>query len=127
ILGGQGREDQEDSQGRDGASEKSSRPVLHVPEALHRSIGAPSMRALLLGAGGLVLLALVYRLGAASIASTLARITWWQFGLVCALHGLNVAADTGGWKYAIARDGVPFHKLLAARCAGDAMNVLTAV
>ena len=86
-----------------------------------------TLRLVLLAGGVLLLLVLVYRLGAESIASALSRITWWQFALVCLLQGLNVAVDACGWRYALARDRAPFRKLLAARFAGDAVNVLTAV
>jgi uncharacterized membrane protein YbhN (UPF0104 family) len=81
----------------------------------------------LLIAGALVLLGLVYRLGAESVAAALTRVTWWQFLLVCLIHGVNVALDTYGWRYALTTDRASFRKLLAARCAGDAANVLTAV
>src|SRR2546428_3158990 len=89
--------------------------------------GRTALRIVLLAAGALALLALVYRLGAESVASALARVPWWQFGLVCLLQGLSLAADAYGWRYVLARDRAPFHRLLAARCAGDAVNVLTAV
>ena len=81
----------------------------------------------LLAAGALVLLVLVYRLGVGDIASALTRVAWWQFVLICVLQGLNVAVDTYGWRCVLARDRAPFRRLLAARCAGDAANVLTAV
>lgn len=83
---------------------------------------------IILLAGGVVgLLALVYHLGAGSIASVLAAITWWQFLLICAVHGASVVADTFGWRFTFAGDRPPFHRLLAARCAGEAVNVLTAL
>jgi len=85
-----------------------------------------NFRSFLLALGAIVLVVLVYRLGADSVASALTRVTWWQFALICLVHGLNVALDTYGWRYALAHP-TPFRSLLAARCAGDAANVLTAV
>ncbi len=81
----------------------------------------------LLAAGAALLLVLVYRLGAADIAAPMRCIAWWQFALVCLLQGVNVAVDTYGWQCVLARDRTTFRRLLAARCAGDAANVLTAV
>src|SRR5207249_2730144 len=84
-------------------------------------------RTILVAAGALGLLALVYCFGAASIAAVLTHVTWWQFVLICLVHSLNVVVDSYGWRYAIAGDGAPFHRLVAARCAGDAVNAVTAV
>src|SRR5438034_5572604 len=84
-------------------------------------------RTILVAAGALGLLALVYCFGAASIAAVLTHVTWWQFVLICLVHSLNVVVDSYGWRYAIAGDGAPFHRLVAARCAGDAVNAITAV
>src|SRR5437867_1985347 len=77
-------------------------------------------RTILFAAGALGLLALVYYFGAESIASALTHVSWWQFLLICLVH-------SHGWRYAIAGDGAPFHRLVAARCAGDAVNAVTAV
>ncbi len=85
-----------------------------------------TVRIILLAAGAVGLLALAYRLGAGSIAAALARIAWWQFGLLCVIHGIGTVIDVAGWRFAFAHDRVPFAKLLAARCAGDAVNVLSA-
>jgi uncharacterized membrane protein YbhN (UPF0104 family) len=82
---------------------------------------------LLLAAGAVLLLVLVYRLGAADVAGAMSRIAWWQFALICLLQGVNVAIDTYGWQCVLGRDRASFRRLLAARCAGDAANVLTAV
>ena len=77
-------------------------------------------------AGGLVVFA--YLGGTESLVSALTRITWWQFLLVCAVYGVGVIADTLGWRYALGRDQSPrFLRLLAAKCAGEAVNVLTAL
>jgi uncharacterized protein (TIRG00374 family) len=88
------------------------------------------LRTILFVGGGLGLLVLVYYLGADAVASALRHITWWQFFLICIVHTLNVAVDSWGWRYALTRHGAdraPFWRLMAARCAGDAVNVLTAV
>jgi membrane protein DedA with SNARE-associated domain len=72
------------------------------------------------GVGGLIVFA--YLGGAESLASALTRITWWQFLLVCAVYGVGVIADTLGWRYALGRDQTPrFLRLLAAKCAGEAV------
>ena len=77
---------------------------------------------------GIALLAwLVARFGAGAIASSLAQVTWWQLALICLVYGLSMTADTMGWRYAFAGNRVPFHRLLAARIAGEAINVVTAV
>jgi uncharacterized protein (TIRG00374 family) len=82
----------------------------------------------LIGAGGLGLLVFVHHLDASSIAHTVARITWWQFVLICVVHGVSVLADTLGWRYTLVHgQPLPFHRLLAVKCAGDALNVLTAL
>ncbi|MGH7334826.1 MAG: flippase-like domain-containing protein [Candidatus Rokuibacteriota bacterium] len=91
------------------------------------TMGVRALRIILLTAGVLGLVALVYLLDAQSIASALARITWWQFALVCVVHGISMAIDTVAWRYTLLGESPPFHKLLAAKCAGEAVNVLTAL
>lgn len=87
-----------------------------------------ALRIVLLAGGVLGVLALVYYLGAGSIASALTRITWWLFVLVCLVYGLNLTVDTIAWRYTLARDRpAPFHKLMAARCAAEAVGVLSAL
>jgi uncharacterized protein (TIRG00374 family) len=85
------------------------------------------VRLLLLAGGALGLLALVFHLGAGSVASALTRIAWWQFVLVCLVYGVNAMVDTLGWRYTLRRNRVSFPKLLAARAAGEAVNALTIV
>jgi uncharacterized membrane protein YbhN (UPF0104 family) len=81
-----------------------------------------------IGGGGLGLLALVHHLGAGFIVQTVAQVTWWQFVLICVVHGVSVLADTLGWRYTLAHgQPLPFHRLLAVKCAGDALNVVTAL
>jgi glycosyltransferase 2 family protein len=83
---------------------------------------------LLVAAGAIALAAFTYVTGAESLLSALTRITWWQFVLVCAVYGAGVIADTLGWRYTLGRDRVPrFLSLLAAKCAGEAVNVVTAL
>ncbi|HEY3065189.1 MAG TPA: lysylphosphatidylglycerol synthase transmembrane domain-containing protein [Methylomirabilota bacterium] len=80
---------------------------------------------LLAGLGGLVFL--VVRIGPASLAAAFAQVRWWQFLLVCLPYGLIMVVDTLGWRYAFRYDRAPFHRLLGARMAGDALNVATAL
>jgi uncharacterized membrane protein YbhN (UPF0104 family) len=79
----------------------------------------------LLGTGGLAFL--IARIGPDALAAAFAEIRWWQFVLVCLPYGLIMVVDTLGWRYAFARVAAPFHRLLGARLAGDAVNVVTAM
>lgn len=79
----------------------------------------------LLGIGGLAFL--IARIGPDAVAAAFAELRWWQFLLVCIPYGLIMVVDTLGWRYAFARDAAPFHRLLGARLAGDAVNVVTAM
>jgi uncharacterized protein (TIRG00374 family) len=79
----------------------------------------------LAGLGGLVFL--VVRIGPESLEAAFAQLRWWQFLLVCVPYGLIMVVDTLGWRYAFRRDRAPFHRLLGARMAGDALNVATAL
>jgi uncharacterized protein (TIRG00374 family) len=85
------------------------------------------LRLALLAAGIALLAALVARVGIPSIAEAVARVTWWQFALLCVPHGAVMAVDTLGWRFAFGRDRTPFVALLGARIAGDALNLVTAV
>jgi len=85
------------------------------------------LRTVLLVVGAVLLVWLVVRFGAGAIASSLARVTGWQLALICLVHGLTMVIDTLGWRYAFAGDRVPFHRLLAARIAGEAVNVVSVV
>ena len=77
--------------------------------------------------GVLALVLLVRHFGLDSIASGLARIAWWQFALVCLVYGISMVLDTFGWRYTLVGDRPSFAKLLAARSAGQAVNLITAV
>ena len=85
------------------------------------------LKPVLLVAGLVLVGVLVYRVGAGPIVETLARLTWWQFALVCLPYGLISAVDTLGWRFAFTRDRAPFHRLFGARLAGEALNLVTAV
>ncbi len=89
--------------------------------------GAGALQLILLPGGVLGLLALVYYLGAGSLAAALNRITWGQFVLVCVVHGVSVLVDTLGWRYTLVANRPSFHRLLAAKSAGEAVNVLSAL
>jgi len=83
------------------------------------------IRVLLFGGGAAVLIWLVLHVGPSAIAESITRVTGWQFALICLAHGLAMAVDTVGWRYAFTRDRVPFLRLLAARTAGEAINLVT--
>ncbi|HEY7141984.1 MAG TPA: lysylphosphatidylglycerol synthase transmembrane domain-containing protein [Methylomirabilota bacterium] len=78
--------------------------------------------------GGLLAVGLLIRhFGLASLTDALTRIAWWQFLLVCLVYGITMVLDTLGWRYTLVADQPPFVRLLAARCAGQAVNVITAL
>jgi uncharacterized protein (TIRG00374 family) len=86
-----------------------------------------AIRAVLL-VGGLVVLAfLVARVGIESVMSVLSRLTWWQLVLICLPYGLIMAVDTLGWRYAFISKPPPYLRMLAARTAGEAVNIVTAL
>ena len=91
----------------------------------HPSMGV--LRKVLLVGGALALVLMVRHFGLDSIASALTRIPWWQFALACLIYGITMTLDTLGWRYTFIGDRPPFAKLLAARCAGQAVNLITAV
>jgi uncharacterized protein (TIRG00374 family) len=68
---------------------------------------------------------LVVRIGAGAIVSSLSRLTWWQFVLVCLPLGVSMAVDTLGWRYAFAGEPPPYARMLVARITGEAVNVVT--
>jgi uncharacterized protein (TIRG00374 family) len=78
--------------------------------------------------GGVAILAfLVARVGADALVSVLSRLAWWQFVLVCLPYGFIMAVDTLGWRYAFAGKPPPYLRMLAARTAGEALNIVTAL
>jgi glycosyltransferase 2 family protein len=86
-----------------------------------------ALRAMLL-IGGLAILAfLVVRIGADAVGAVLNRLAWWRFLLVCVPYGMTMAVDTLGWRYAFADTPAPYPRMLAARVAGEAVNIVTAL
>lgn len=47
--------------------------------------------------------------------------------LVCLPYGLIMGVDTLGWRYAFEGKPAPYPRLLAARTAGEALNIVTAL
>jgi hypothetical protein len=74
-----------------------------------------------------IVIALIVRVGSDEALTAAARALGWRSLLVCLPFGLIMAVDTLGWRYAFAYDRVPFLRLVAARVAGEAVNVMTAV
>jgi uncharacterized membrane protein YbhN (UPF0104 family) len=85
------------------------------------------LRTALLAGGVLALILLIRHFGLASITAALTRVTWWQLALICLVHGVTVVLDTVGWRFTMVSARPPFFRLLAARCAGQAVNVVTAL
>ena len=66
--------------------------------------------------------------GLDAISSALRRISWADLALICLVYGVSLVLDTLGWRYTLVTTRPPpFTRLLAARCAGQAVNVVTAV
>jgi uncharacterized protein (TIRG00374 family) len=86
-----------------------------------------ALRAALFVSGITVLAYLVFRVGADPLLSVLGRLAWWQFVLVCLPYGFIMAVDTLGWRYAFAGKPPPYLRMLAARTAGEALNIATAL
>jgi glycosyltransferase 2 family protein len=99
--------------------------VPGTPLAVER--GVRHLRLVLLVAGLATLVGLIHHVGPEAVALGLARIAWWEFALICAMHGVSVIIDTLGWSYTFAGDRPAFHRLLATLCAGEAVNVVTAL
>ena len=70
---------------------------------------------------------LIVRVGSDEALIDAARGLRWRALLVCLPFGLIMAVDTLGWRYAFAYDRVPFLRLMAARVAGEAVNIVTAM
>jgi len=86
-----------------------------------------ALKAVFLVLGVALLGVLLYRVGAEPILETIRRLAWWKFVLVCLPYVAVTAADTLGWRFAFAEDRAPFARLLGARLAGEALNVVTAL
>jgi len=86
-----------------------------------------AFRSLSVAIGLAILAILVALVGKDETLAATARALGWQSLLVCLPFALIMAVDTLGWRYAFAYDRVPFLRLMAARVAGEAVNVMTAV
>jgi glycosyltransferase 2 family protein len=84
-------------------------------------------RSLVTLAGLAIVAILIVRVGSDEALIQAARGLGWRSLLVCVPFGLIMVVDTLGWRYAFAYDRVPFLRLVAARVAGEAVNVMTAV
>lgn len=83
------------------------------------------IRSLLLALGTALCLVLLWRTGPTAVLSTIGRLSW-RLPLLLAFPAfLMVACDTLGWRFAFHNDRVPFPRLLAARLAGEAVNLTT--
>ena len=74
-----------------------------------------------------MMVVLIARVGSDEALAAAARALGWRSILVCLPFALIMAVDTLGWRYAFAYDRVPFLRLVLARTAGEAVNVMTAV
>jgi len=84
-------------------------------------------RSLATVAGLAIMVILIVRVGSDEALTATARALGWRSLLVCLPFALIMSVDTLGWRYAFAYDRVPFLRLVAARIAGEAVNVMTAV
>ncbi len=77
-------------------------------------------------AGGLLFVWLLFRIGPSVLLANL-RLVGWKLAIVVALGAVTLFFDTLGWRFTIAPDlrKVPFHRLAAMRLAGDAVNYVT--
>src|SRR5262245_25963057 len=105
------------------------------PSVLTRRPLAPSLlfhasvrvfRSLATLAGLAIMAILIVRVGSDDTLRQAARGLGWRSLPVCLPFGLIMAVDTLGWRYAFAYDRVPFLRLVAARMAGEAVNIMTA-
>jgi len=83
-------------------------------------------RSLATVAGLAIVVILIVRVGSDEALTATARGLGWRSLLVCLPFALIMAVDTLGWRYAFAYDRVPYLRLVAARIAGEAVNVMTA-
>jgi len=86
-----------------------------------------AFRSLATIAGLAIIVVLVVRVGSEEALVSAARALGWRSLLVCLPFAAIMAVDTLGWRYAFSYDRVPFLRLIAARVAGEAVNVMTAV
>jgi hypothetical protein len=108
--------------------ERPSRPAYAAAaEQSTRRRRVTRARSILLAAGGAAgLVVLAYVAGGEALVAALGPITWWQFAVVCAVYGTSVIVDTLAWRFAFGRGQAPqFLRLPIAKCAGEAVNVIT--
>lgn len=86
-----------------------------------------AVRAALFVCGVGVLAYLIARVGTDTLLTVLSRLNWWQCVLICLPYGLIMAVDTLGWRYAFAGEPPAYLRMLAARTAGEALNIVTAL
>ena len=86
-----------------------------------------AFRSLATVAGLALMVVLIVRVGSDDALTAAARALGWRSLLVCLPFALIMAVDTVGWRYAFAYDRVPFLRLMAARIAGEAVSVVTAL
>ena len=82
-------------------------------------------RSVLLVLGMVLCLALLWRIGPTVVLSTIGLLAWRLPLLLCFPAALMVVCDTLGWRFAFHDDRVPFSRLVAARLAGEAINLTT--
>jgi len=87
----------------------------------------PSFRWLAVALGTAIFVVLVGVVGTDEALAATARALGWRSLLVCLPFALIMGVDTLGWRFAFADDRVPFFRLVGARMAGEAVNVMTAV
>ena len=87
----------------------------------------PASRWLPIAFGVALLAVLVGMVGTDDALAATANALGWRSLLVCLPFALIMCVDTLGWRFAFADDRVPFLRLVAARMAGEAVNVITAV
>jgi uncharacterized protein (TIRG00374 family) len=85
------------------------------------------VRAAFLIAGIAALAYLIARIGPDPLMASLRHLSWWQFILICLPYGAVMAVDTLGWRYAFPGNPASFGRMFAARTAGEAVNVVTAL
>jgi putative membrane protein len=79
----------------------------------------------LLAFGVLLLALLIVENDPAAIFAAMAQLSWGLLVVVCFPHSVVVLFDTLGWRFAFARDVVPFRTLVVTRLAGEAFNAIT--
>jgi uncharacterized protein (TIRG00374 family) len=82
-------------------------------------------RLVLTAIGAALFVGLVVEIGPAAIAASFAELSWRLLIVLWFPFALITVFDTLGWKLAFQRDRVPFHSLLLARMAGEAVNSTT--